>query len=215
MRRADRVLWAACRPPARAAAAWFPYSEEIQEPPPAGPWVAAVNHLSHLDPVFAGLALRRPVRFMALDELWGESLLLDAALRLFRAVPLPREGRRPVGALREALRHLGAGGAVGVFPEGRRVRRWGEVPLAGGAAWLALRAGVPIVPTAVWGTQRAMPIDRMRLRRAPIRVTVGAAVRPEDFAGRKDPAGAMTEAVREVLDREIRRSAAVCPPPLP
>ena len=213
MRRSDRVLWAACRPPARAAAAWFPYSEERREPPPDGPWVAAVNHLSHLDPVMAGMALRRPVRFLALDELWGESPLLDAAFRMFRAIPLPREGRYPIGALREALRHLGSGGAVGMFPEGRRVRRWGEVPLARGAAWLALRAGVPIVPVAVWGTQHAMPIDRLRLRRAPIRVTVGAAVRPEGFTDRKDPAGAMTEAVRAVLDREIRLSAAACPPP--
>ena len=213
MRRGDRALWAVCRPPARAAAAWFPYSEERREPPPDGPWVAAVNHLSHLDPVMAGLALRRPVRFLALDELWGESPLLDAAFRMFGAIPLPREGRYPVGALREALRHLGSGGAVGVFPEGRRVRRWGEVPLGRGAAWLALRAGVPIVPVAVWGTQHAMPIDRLRLRRAPIRVTVAAAVRPEGFAERDDPVGAMTEALRAVLDREIRLSAAVCPSP--
>ena len=206
------MLWAVCRPPARAAAVWFPYSSERRAPLPAGPWVAAVNHLSHLDPVMAGLALRRPVRFLALDELWGNAAVLDVVFRAFRAIPMPREGRYPVGALREALRHLAAGGVIGMFPEGRRVRCWGDVPLERGAAWLALRAGVPIVPVAVWGTQYAMPIERLRLRRAPIRVVVGSAVDPEGFAGRDDPVGALTEAVREVLDREISRSAAAVRP---
>ena len=160
----------------------------------------------------AGLALRRPVRFLALDELWGNAAVLDVVFRAFRAIPMPREGRYPVGALREALRHLSSGGVIGMFPEGRRVRCWGDVPLARGAAWLSLRAGVPIVPVAVWGTQHAMPIERLRLRRAPIRVVVGSAVDPEGFAGRDDPVGALTEAVREVLDREISRSAAAVRP---
>ena len=166
--------------------------------------MAVINHLSHLDPPIAGLALRRPVRFLALDELWGHSPVLDAIFRAFGAVPLPREGRHPVRALKVALWHLTSGEAVAMFPEGRRVRCWGDAPLSRGAAWLSIRAGVPVVPVAVWGTQHAMPLDTMRIRRAPIRVVVGCAIKPAGFVNREDPVGALTEAIRSVLDAEIQ-----------
>ena len=110
----------------------------------------------------------------------------------------------PASSHREStLRHLEAGGIVGVFPEGRRVRDWGEAPVASGAAWLATRADVPIVPVAVWGTQHAMPLDGMRIRRAPIRVVVGCPIEPSRFEG-SDGVRALTDAVFSVLDREIR-----------
>lgn len=198
-----RALWTLCWPVARVLAVWFPYSAVRRCPPPKGPYLAVINHFSHLDPPLAGLAIRRPVRFLALDELWGNSAVLDAIFRVFGAVPLPREGRYPTGPLKAALRHLASGGIVGVFPEGRRVRRWGDSPLNRGAAWLALRAGVPAVPVVVWGSQHAMPADTMRISRAPIRVVVGCAIEPAGFVDRPDPVGALTEALRSALDHEI------------
>ena len=99
-----------------------------------------------------------------------------------------------------------------MFPEGRRVRRWGDAPFNKVAAWLATRASVPVVPVAVWGTQHAMPLDTMRIRRAPIRVVVGCPIDPTGFADRPDPVGALTDAVRSVLDHELRLLAATYPP---
>ena len=200
-----RVLWTLCWPVARVLATWFPYSTVRRCPVPVGPYVAVINHLSHLDPPMVGLALRHPVRFLALDELWGYAPVLDLIFKVFGAVPLPREGRYPVRALKVALGHLELGETVAVFPEGRRVRCWGDTPLGRGAAWLSIRAGVPVVPVAVWGTQHAMPPDTMRIRRAPIWVVVGCAIEPGGFADRQDPVGALTEAVHSVLDHEIRR----------
>ena len=202
-----RVLWRLSWPVARVLAAWFPYSAVERCPTPAGPYVAAINHLSHLDPPIAGLALRRPVRFLALDELWGNAVILDWIFKLFGAIPFPREGPYPVGGLKEALRHLAAGGIVGVFPEGRRVSNWGEAPVTRGAAWLAMRARVPVVPVAVWGTQHAMPLDTLRIRRAPIRVVVGCPIEPARFEGEPDRVGAITDAISSALDREIRSLA--------
>ena len=129
-----RMLWRLSWPVARVLATWFPYSAVERCRTPTGPYVAVINHLSHLDPPIAGLALRRPVRFLALDELWGNAMILDWIFNLFGAIPFPREGRYPVEALKEALGHLESGGIVGVFPEGRRVRNWGEAPVARGAA---------------------------------------------------------------------------------
>ena len=200
----SRILWVLCWPAARLLAAWFPYSSTKRCAIPAGAYVAVINHLSHLDPPVAGLALRRPVRFLALDELWGNSAVLDRILDAFGAVPFPREGRYPIGALKLAVRHLESGGIIGVFPEGRRVRDWGEAPLTRGAAWLAMKTNVPLVPVAIWGTQHAMPLDKMRIHRAPIRVVVGCPLEPARFAGRPDAVEALTRAAGNDLDREIR-----------
>ena len=193
-----------CWPVGRVLAMWFPYSVHWKARLPKGPFVAAVNHFAHLDPPFAGLALARPTRFLALDDLWGNSRLLDAAFRMFGAITLPRENRYPVAALRAALAHLDNGGAVGVFPEGRRVEAWGDTPLKQGAAWLAIRANVPLVPVAIWGTQHAMPHDRIRVRRAAVQVVVGEPIDPAEFVDSNDPALALTEAWKQAIDREFR-----------
>ena len=195
------VLW----PPARVLAAWFPYSVVRRTPLPKGPFVAAVNHISSLDPPIAGLALRRPVRFLAVDEIWGVHPALDAVLTVFHSIPVSRSDRRALGALRAALRHLESGRPIVVFPEGRRVAAWGEVPLKTGAAWLAVRASVPVVPVAIWGSQHAMPMDGMRIRRAPIRVVVGAPIDPGPLMDRADPVATLNESIRSTLDRELRR----------
>ena len=209
--RFGRLLWWLSWPPARVLAMWWPYSVEYRGKVPRGPYVAAINHLSHLDPPFAGLALRRPMRFLALDELWGHAWILDTIFRVYGAIPLPRESKRPIGAIRAALRELDAGRAIGVFPEGRRVEEWGEAELKRGAAWLALRTGAPLVPVAIWGTQHSMPKDRLSIRRARIRVVVGEPLWPSGYQTSADPIGAMTEAWREVMDQELRRLAPASP----
>ncbi|MCY4368902.1 MAG: lysophospholipid acyltransferase family protein [bacterium] len=203
----SRILWTLCWLPARLLATWFPYSSFKLCATPAGAYVAVINHLSHLDPPVAGLALRRPVRYLALDELWGNSAILDRILDAFEAIPFPREGRYPIGALKQAIRHLESGGIIGVFPEGRRVHNWGDAPVTRGAAWLAVKADVPLVPVAIWGTQHAMPLDTMRLHRAPIRVAVGCPIAPGEFAECQDKVRALTRAVTEELDRQIRTLA--------
>lgn len=142
-------------------------------PPP--PFVVAANHFSHLDPMLVGLVYRRPILFLAVDELYGIHRPLDLALDLVGVMPITRTGV-PLGAMRASLHHLAAGGVVGVFPEGTRVRTWGEHRPKPGAAWLAARAGVPLVPVAIAGTDRAFGVDN-RPGRARIRVRVGPPLR--------------------------------------
>lgn len=201
------VVW----PPARVLAAWFPYSVIRRAPLPKGPFVAVINHISSLDPPIAGLALRRPVRFLALDEIWSVHPALDAVLTCFDSIPVSRSDRPALRALRTALRHLESGRPIGVFPEGRRVAAWGEVPLKTGAAWLALRASVPVVPVAIWGSRQAMPMDGTRIRRAPIRVVVGAPIDQRPFMDQSDPVATLNESIRSALDRELRRLEATDP----
>lgn len=153
----------------------------------------AANHFSHLDPVVVGAAAQRPVRYLAVDELYGRSAFFDSLTIWLGAIPMTRT-RVPFGPLKLALRELAAGGSIGLFPEGVRVWAWGEHPPKRGAAWLAHRAGVPLVPIAISGTDLAFGRGAPRVRRASIDVEVCEPIDPADFDGHPKPVEAMMEA---------------------
>lgn len=163
---------------------------ERDAPPPDGPFVLAANHFSFLDPPLLAAAFRRPIRFMALDELRGNYRLLDLALDTWGVIWVSR-ANRSIAAVRTALDHLAGGGAVGVFPEGRRVGQWGEVPLKRGAAWLSARTGAPLLPAAVSGSEDAMGLDN-RFGKGRLHVRIGAPMTAD--ASAPDP-------VADLLDR--------------
>lgn len=159
--------------------------------PRAGPVVVAANHFSHIDPPLVTVVARRQVRYIAVDELWGNSRVLDMLTGYFGAIPTDRDGY-PVTALRTAIRHLEAGGAMGIFPEGARAVHWGERSPKRGAAWLAWITGSPLVPVAIHGSDGTMAPGDLRLRRTAVRVWVGEPMWWFDYADRIDPLAAMT-----------------------
>lgn len=144
---------------------------------PDPPFVVAANHFSFLDSLVIASAYRHKIRFLALVDLFGNYRLLDVALLAVDVIPL-RRGKVPLGPVREALGHLADGGVVGLFPEGIRHYRFDPERARSGAAWLASRAGVPLVPVAVAGTDEVLGVDN-RLHRGRIRVTVGPAMIPK------------------------------------
>ena len=146
---------------------------------PDGPYVAGINHASHVDAAFASMALRKPIRFMAAADLIGINKGLDFILPFYGAILLPRSSV-PLGAMRAGLAHLAAGGRVGVFPEGRRSEGWRASGFKRGAAWLAIRAGVPLVPVALSGTDRVMGLEERAVRRGKVEVRIGAPLIGQD-----------------------------------
>lgn len=177
-------------------------------PVPEGPLVVAANHFSFVDPFIVGLAIRRPIRFMGVDELFGNSAVFDAFLYWCGTVPMPRE-RPPLRALKTALAHLEQGGGVALFPEGRRVEEWGQSPPKEGAAWLALRTGAPLVPVAIVGTDDVMGINHRRIQRAPVRVAVGDPLWPADFRDRAEMTNAWLEWMEKAMIRLAEQEALV------
>jgi 1-acyl-sn-glycerol-3-phosphate acyltransferase len=172
-----RLLWRAGPPVLRVVGrAVFSLSWRCPEQMPSPPFVVAANHLSHLDPPVIGAVMGTPIRYLALDELAEANRFLAAALPTFGAIPVPRVGL-PIATLRVALSRLAEGESVGVFPEGYRVEQWGDRPIKRGAAWLAVKSGVPLIPVAVRGTDRALGLDN-RLRRSPIEVVIGTPMSP-------------------------------------
>jgi 1-acyl-sn-glycerol-3-phosphate acyltransferase len=170
--------------------------------PRTGAFIVAVNHLSYLDPPAIGAACPRRVRFMARDTLFDHPLL-GAFMRAVGVIPLQREGGDLAG-LREAIRHLGRGECLAMFPEGAR-QPSGEIGQAKrGIGLLAEQARVPIVPAVVQGTFQALPPGVSRLQPGKIAVAFGPPI-PYTTASTA-PSSAGTAASR---DRHEALAAAV------
>jgi 1-acyl-sn-glycerol-3-phosphate acyltransferase len=147
-----------------------------EAPFPNPPFIIAANHLSFLDPPLVAAAWGRRLRFVTLADLFGNYPLLDFTLESFEAIRIKR-GTVPLAAVRQALAHLAEGGVVCLFPEGTRATRWGEVRPFPGAAWLAVKAGVPIVAVAAIGTDRVLGIDN-KLHKGRVAIRIGPAFFP-------------------------------------
>ena len=170
--------------------------------PKRGPLVVAANHLSHLDPPLVVNAVGRLVRFIAVDELFGNHLAFDVVTGFFGAIPTDRDGV-PLRALEEAVAHLRGSGTVGVFPEGRRVEYWGETEPKRGAAWLSWMGGAPLLPVAIHGTERTLgPVNR-GIHRTAVRIWIGQPLIWHDFVDNEDPLGSMTDAWSGFVDSKL------------
>jgi 1-acyl-sn-glycerol-3-phosphate acyltransferase len=123
--------------------------------PEAGGVVVAGNHISSYDPPLIGITLLpREINYMAKKELFQKHPMRWFALAL-QSFPVDRQ-RNDTGAVKEALRRLRAGTAIGIFPEGTRHAQEGQA--FNGAAFLAQRAQAPLVPVALWREGRAFCI---------------------------------------------------------
>lgn len=119
--------------------------------PDTGGVVLVANHMSYWDPVVVGCAFNRRVNFMAKWELF-QIPLFGKAIRVMGAFPVRRD-RSDRNAIRTAIKLLQEGEVVGVFPEGTRSHTGELLKPHLGAAMLASRAGVPLLPVAVSGTR--------------------------------------------------------------
>jgi 1-acyl-sn-glycerol-3-phosphate acyltransferase len=116
---------------------------------PEGAVLLCANHTALKDPIFAAMVtgIRRPLRFMAKAELFRVPVL-RAVVRWVNAFPVAR-GESDIGAVRQSVAVLKDGGRLLIFPDGRRVSARGESPPQLGAAMVAVRAGVPILPVYI------------------------------------------------------------------
>ncbi len=129
---------------------------------PDGPAILASNHLSYADWLFVPLTLPRRVTFVAKAEYFTSPGVKGWFQKLFFTgsgqVPIDRAGAdAAAGALMSAKRVLDSGGLFGIYPEGTRSHDGRLYRGKTGVARLALESGVPVVPTAVVGTDVVAP----------------------------------------------------------
>ncbi|GAB4285536.1 MAG: lysophospholipid acyltransferase family protein [Coriobacteriia bacterium] len=172
---------------------------------PASGAVLAGNHVSYMDPVTLWSAAPRPVHFMAKRELW-EGRFLGWLLPRLWAFPVAR-GEVDRGAIERATAIVRDGGLVGIFPEGTRADADVDAPgeAHGGAAFVALRTGVPIVPVAFIGTDRVMPRGAKLPRPGRVTIRFGTPIAPDDVeaSSRKERVRALTDAAMAGIAAEL------------
>jgi 1-acyl-sn-glycerol-3-phosphate acyltransferase len=167
--------------------------------PADGPAVIASNHIGNLDFVFLGFAAHRRhrlVRFMAMQEAF-DHWLAGPLLRGMRHIPVDRKGDA-AAAYAHAIRVLEGGEIVGIHPEARINRSL--VPGSGktGAARMALATDAPLIPAAVWGSQRFLaPGARPRFpRNVPVAVHFGPPLEADAVGGCEGLTESLMERIR-------------------
>jgi len=177
----------------------------LEHVPTSGGFLLASNHVSYVDFVYAGLAAverGRLPRFMAKRELF-RAKGLGAVMRSMHHIEVDRD--EGAASFRTALKYLKDGEAVGIFPEATISRAYELKEFKTGAVRIAAEAGVPIVPTIVWGTQRLAPKGRKRdyTRGRTISISVGAPLTPSSTDPEAETA-ALKAAMAALLDTAIR-----------
>ncbi|MBB6428817.1 lysophospholipid acyltransferase family protein [Algisphaera agarilytica] len=169
------------------------------------PYILAIAHLSHYDPVVVGALLRRKLDFMARAEFY-ETPIARWCVEHAGCVRIDRYGQALPG-VREALRRLEKRRPIALFPEGEIMSGDDSVlnggPVKGGAGLLARRSGVPIVPCVVLGSEqfrRVMPW--LPLRTGRLWIGLGEPIR---VAGDARPGRASRAASSAELAQAMRR----------
>jgi 1-acyl-sn-glycerol-3-phosphate acyltransferase len=144
--------------------------------PRQGGAVMAINHIGYLDFALSGTAAlpaQRYVRFMAKKEIFNHKIA-GPLMRGMHHISVDRNSGS--ASFVAALRALRAGEIVGIFPEATISKSFEIKSLKSGAARLAIGAGVPVLPTIVWGSQRIWTKGRKRdfgRKKIPISIYIG------------------------------------------
>ena len=172
---AYRVLWYAAR--ALTGVYWRLEIQGSERIPRTGAFVIAPVHRSNLDFLLAGLAVKRPVRYMAKSTIFVGGKV-DKLLNAMGAFPVVRD-TADFAAIRTCESLLASGEPVVVFPEGRRKQGDTLVNLFDGPAFVAARQRVPLLPVGIGGSDKAMPIGAKFIFPRKVVIVIGEPIYPD------------------------------------
>lgn len=191
--------------------------------PKSGPVLVVCNHVSNFDPVVLGaflVANGRWPHWMAKKELFSTPVVGWLARRSDQ-IPVDRQGPNPMAALDTAVAALDKGMTVIIYPEGTITADPLHWPMTGrtGAARIALRTGVPVIPVGQWGPQEVMGYKDMTFPKLWPRRTMHLRCGPPvDLSDLHDDhrLPAMREAtnrIMDAIDAQVALARGETPPP--
>ncbi len=166
----------------------------VENMPKTGAFIAVVNHQSHMDAIASALSVRRRVHVMVKDSLF-KIPIVGQWMRLVYMFPV-RRGALDRRAFERAIEVLREGDVLFIAPEGTRRRDFNAPPPKPrtGFVRMAQAAGCPVVPVAIWGTNRVLPPHSFFPRPRKIRVKVGEPIHLPRLEGK--------ERTREALQQQ-------------
>jgi 1-acyl-sn-glycerol-3-phosphate acyltransferase len=174
-----------------------------QKLPQSAVAVYASNHLSYMDTPVLFAKLPFQFRILAKQGLW-KTPFVGWYLSRSGQVPIDSSSSRSaVAGLLRGVAALKAGTALVLFPEGKRSPDGRMQTAHSGCAFMAIRAGVPLVPLAIVGTYELLPIHVYALRPRPLKIVVGDPI-PTDGLTTKD-ADALTARLYDEISKMYYR----------
>lgn len=182
--------------------------------PATGAFILAPVHRSNVDFALTSLVTRRPMRYMGKDSIW-KSRLLGRFVTMLGAFPVHR-GSADRDALRACTEIVSGGSPLVMFPEGTRQSGSTVQQLFDGTAYVAAKAGVPIVPMGIGGSEAMMPKGAKRLYRSRLVLVIGDPIPPpaatEQGRMPRSAVGALTQRLagelQELFDTAQERASA-------
>jgi 1-acyl-sn-glycerol-3-phosphate acyltransferase len=165
--------------------------------PRDGPVIVAANHRCPADPLWLSAAVRyRPISFLVAAE-YTRWPVVRTFMRMIDCIPVRRESR-DTSATKQAIRHLRAGKAVGIFIEGGIVRPGESGQPKDGVAMLALKTGAAVIPAYISGVRYRAGIVSGLLSRHQARVRFGPRVDLSEFRSGKPDRETVRSATRKI-----------------
>ncbi|MEM8832105.1 MAG: lysophospholipid acyltransferase family protein [Cyanobacteria bacterium P01_G01_bin.19] len=165
--------------------------------PQTGGLIAVSNHASYFDPPLLSNSVRRPVAFMAKEELF-KTPGLKQIIKLYGAYPVKRS-TSDRAALRAATQAIDSGWIAAVFLQGTRSSDAKITDPKLGAAWIASKAQVPLLPVSLWGTEKVISKKFPFLLPVPITVRIGDLIDPPP-SSKKEDLQAVTEKCADAIN---------------
>lgn len=183
----------------------------VENVPKEGGAVMTINHTGYMDFTYAGLAARpagRLVRFMAKEQVFHHRIS-GPLMRGMHHIPVDREAG--AASYRAAVQALKAGEIVGVFPEATISRSFELKEFKSGAVRMAAAAGVPLLPVAIWGSQRVWTKGhpkRLGRTKTPIIINLGTPIP----VSRKDDPQEVLAVLRKAMTELLHAAQDAYPP---
>jgi 1-acyl-sn-glycerol-3-phosphate acyltransferase len=183
---------------------WCRMTVEGRENVPAdGLFLLAPTHRSILDTPISSGVTRRRMRFMGADKYW-KNKTFGRLLTALGGFPVSR-GTADREALKRCIAVLEGGEPLVLFPEGERKSGPIIQPLFDGATYIAVKAGVPIVPVGIGGSERVMPRGSKFIYPRKLHVVIGKPIQATTGAGtpkeQRDAARRLTVELHAELQR--------------
>lgn len=157
-----------------------------------GPYILCANHTSNWDPLLLISSIKRKVYIMAKEELFKNKFIkwLGKKCCVF---PVKR-GKKDIESIKFSLKVLKEEQILGIFPEGTRngMRRNGKAQ--NGAAYLAIRTGVPVIPVAIQGTFK--PFTK-------VKINIGKPITFEEYISKNPEKIVLDQVTKSIMDSII------------
>jgi 1-acyl-sn-glycerol-3-phosphate acyltransferase len=191
--------------------AFRPKVRGLRNVPAKGPLIIASNHLSFSDSIFMPMVVPRKVTFLAKSEYFTspgpKGLLKKLTFIALGQVPVDRSGgRRSEAALITGLKVLSDGACLGIYPEGTRSPDGRLYKARTGIARLAIESGAPVVPVAMFDTDKIQPTGQVVPNVKRVGMTFGEPMYfdgdPTDLEHLRNVADTIMKAIGELSGQE-------------